>query len=327
MRLHTLDNRVRDERDGRNSPHLIDRGFWLYQVPRLTPLCRLLGHKPVVDGYDSKNGSGARWVACDRCGERPEPQGPIDLDLALGQPYTDPLPGPFPASPTGELGGQLVVGGSSLGVGAEFKIGNCGSEQVLAATLTLGRLGALFLHTERHGQWLQRRLNPTGYESRVIGFRASAGHLRWKIWARRDGWSSTDPKWQQGSIRIDLRDIVLGPVRSQFDVVATAPISVAMPEGDVHQVLGKLERVTTGRERWRKTISWSVDWEPVDGTAGIPTKSGDRGRVYGASVTVTHAAASNGRWTKEAAAKIAARLAEMRSRYDYEPATKEAGRG
>src|SRR3954469_3892605 len=72
---------------------LINRGFWVHDVPRLIPLCRLFGHKPVVDGTKGVGTSEpSRWVACDRCGLRTQPQGCLDPgQWNIGDPYTGPL--------------------------------------------------------------------------------------------------------------------------------------------------------------------------------------------------------------------------------------------
>ena len=90
MRWHTVDY-AKDHEGGPWT--LLSRGFRLHDVPRLMLLCRLLGHRPVVDGY-GPTGPGlhaARWVVCDRCGVRPDPQGALDPEhWSVGQPYTAP---------------------------------------------------------------------------------------------------------------------------------------------------------------------------------------------------------------------------------------------
>lgn len=161
------------DRDGRGPGCLVNRGFWLNGTPRLMPVCRMFGHRPVVDGVDMTYQGRPhwfRWVVCDRCGVRPDPQGSLDDDLVVGQPYTggysgalvvddsgkpQPVgrePGPWPAKPTGTIGGQVVIGGHYPGPSVEVKVGNGGSEHTLAAHLDLGRLGVLYLHTEQHGR-------------------------------------------------------------------------------------------------------------------------------------------------------------------------------
>jgi hypothetical protein len=329
MRWYTVDYL---KEDGRRAWTLLDCGFWLYDVPRLIPVCRLRGHRPVVDGVDhSTQGHRSRWVVCDRCGIRPDPQGQVDPDQwAIGQPYAGPFepqqpdedragrswkPGIWPVNPTGTVGGQLVIG-NPLSTGFEIKVGDAGSEHVLAAHVGVYPLGALYLHTESHGQGLQRRLNPTGYVSRVTGFAIHGGHLYWHLWAKRDSHSVTDPKWQQGSFRIDPRDILLGEARYTYEDVDD-PVSavVRMPHGDDHQVTLQLQRQTLARKRGRrKRQKWCVD---IEAKPGIPTKPGDRGRILGFAVTVSDRAVRAGDWVNEACAEAASRMTRDRVRYGY----------
>lgn len=334
MRWHTVDYL---EAHGNRRRTLLDRGFWLYNVPRLIPLCRWFGHRPVVDGTDSPNRH-TRWVCCDRCGIRPEPQGNLDHETwAIGQRYTGPYqaslstdaeerfraikasvePGPWPATPTGTVGGQLVVG-KSYSTGFELKIGNAGSEHVLAAHVTIEPLGGLYLHTEQHGTWLQRRLNPTGYESRIIGISVHNRRLYWQLWAKRNSRSNKDPRWQQGSFRVDPRDILFGEARYSYENVGDRVTwLLRMPHGDEHLLVLQLQRQTLRRRRGRGRQSWVVDWKH---RPGIPTKPGDRGHILGSGVDVSHVAATEGGWPVEACAAIAVQLTRDRIRYGYQPA-------
>lgn len=347
MRWHTVNYLERDS--GRRDGQVLNRGFWLNDVPRLIPLCRLVGHRPVVDGTEpirvrpAYHGRGSRWVCCDRCGIRPEPQGHLDPDQwNIGQPYTGPWipplptdqparrkaalafkdathypPGPWPANPTGTIGGQLVIG-KTYSTSLEVKLGNRGSEHVLAAHGSIAPLGALYLHTERHGTWLQRRLNPTGYQSRVTGFSAHEGHLWWKIWARRDETSCDDPWWMHGSFRTSIRDIVLGPQHYAFtDVGEPVTATLRLPHGDEHDVTLKLRQQTLSRGRRRHPIeeSWEVD---IRTRPGIPTKPGDSGHVLGFGVSISDSEQRND-WVAAALAHAAVRMTESRARHGFKP--------
>lgn len=335
------------KRDGKKPGTFINRGFWLNGLPRPLITCRIFGHKPVVDGTTGwRDEAGSRWVCCDRCGTRPDPQGHLDpAQWNIGDrytgPYTDrppeplsseqikrmakaripftapPAPGPWPRKPTGTVGGQLIVGKSFPGWSIEFKVGNCGSEHTLAADIRLYPFGALYLHTERFGTWLQRRLNPTGYESRVTELAIERGGVDWKLWARRDGSSRDDPWWMHGTIKLDPRDKLFGRRRYDYtDVGEKIPATVRMPHGDDHEVQMKLQHCTYGRNR-RKFHSWNVDW---DCRGGIPTKANGRGAIHGASVEVSTEGVNNGTWTDEAAAAIALKLTTRRTQYSYQPA-------
>lgn len=349
VHAHTVDYRKEDDRERRGT--LVNRGFWLHNLPRVILVCRLFGHCPVVDGTEpigtiGQASQGARWVCCDRCGVRPDPQGNLDpAQWGIGDPYTaawgDPLPskhpertnavqafkdyryppGPWPAKPTGALGGQLIIGRTFGLFAVHVKVGNAGSEHTLAAHIRVWPFGALYLNTEQFGTWLQRWLNPTGYQSRVIEVLVGDGRLRWRLWVKRDEHSMATPRWRDGSIRVDPRDIVLGERRYSYeDVGEKATATVRMPHGDDHEVALQLQRKTYGRKHWRKRLTWTVDWECLD---GIPTKPGDRGHITSAAVPVSDSAADSGTWPEEAAMGIAAQMTKYRTRYGYRPAGAE----
>jgi len=355
MRAHSI-NYLR--RDGRPKGHLVSVGFWVFNAPRPLLLCRLLGHKAVIDGVGDpsverrRRGLLSRWVCCDRCGERPEPQGYLNpfapwhriglryrgrfngtlpdrdkttrahTELVAERQYSPP--GPWPRKLTGELGGQLVIGGAVPSVGFGVKVGHGGSEETLACHLHLGKLGALYLHTERFGTWWQRRLNPVGYHSRVIEVEVDTERLRWRLWVRRDESSASTPKWMDGSVRINPFDLTLGPKRYAYENVGDpVTATVRLPHGDDHQVTLQLQRVLFGRKRWRKRQSWAADW---DARPGIDTKP-HGGAIWGSGVKITD---SSGRrdhadpyhehqWVLEACAAIAVQITGMRTRSGYHP--------
>lgn len=322
MHIHTANHRA--EQDPPRG--LANRSFWAHDLPRPLLTCRLLGHRPVVDGTGPL-GPGlraARWVCCDRCGVRPDPQGRLDPERHdVGDRWTGPsdpdfraaLPGSWPARPTWTFGGQLLIGSAHTGFGLQAKIGNAGSEEVLAGHIHLGRAFALYLHTERLGTWWQRRLNPTGYESKMLEMAAHHGHLHWKLWAPRDT-SRATPRWRDGSARINPLDIVLGPRRYSYtDVGDPVESTLRMPHGDKHTVTLQLQRRTLARKRGGRTVrTWAVDWEA---RPGIPIKP-HGGRILGSGVAVDGDAVTEGRWVFPALAAIAADLAKDRARHGYE---------
>lgn len=325
MRWHTADYKAQ----GRDVPRaLVNRGFWLH-LPRLTLTCRLAGHKPVVDGTSGFNGRpGWRWVCCDRCGIRPEPQGALDpanWDIGMRAPATPAAfgvqvqPGTWPASPEGVIGGQLIIGGR-VTAGVSVKVGNAGSEHVLAAHACVPWLGALYLHSDGFGQWVQRRLNPVGYESRVIEASVHDRHLSWRLWVLRDsglrqGWRAG---WRAGYVKIGPRDILLGEKRYSY-VGEAAPVTVAvtMPDGDSYDITMQLQRQSFGRPGRRQKLSWTVKCSHQE---GIPHRDHDwKDGLCGWSVPVSGEAAQRGTWPREAAAASAAKVAAMRIRYDWKP--------
>lgn len=86
------------KRDGKRRGTLLNRGYFISGLPRLIPVCRLLGHRPVVDGTQGIGTSKpSRWVCCDRCGIRPDPQGQLDpARWNIGDRYDGPLDGVRP---------------------------------------------------------------------------------------------------------------------------------------------------------------------------------------------------------------------------------------
>ena len=347
MRWRTYDHRENDSGHGRRSR--LDVGFWLYDVPRVTLLCRLLGHRPVIAGTETfrEGSAGHRWVCCDRCGTRPDPQG--DLDPAahpIGSPYSgtfdaqanrtanarrtvvglrtaDRLPGSWPDKPTGHLGGQLILGRGALpGFSVEVKVGNPGSEHVLAAHARLSPLGALYLHSERHGTFLQRRLNPDAPHSREIGVTVERGRLWWKLWAPRDNGCGGEPvpRWQAGQVSVDPRDLLLGRRQHRCVEVGDPVVAtVRLPHGDDHEVTLRLREVHTGRPRGRVTRRWAVEWVSRDGIPCRKSRSRIGGRAQDGTVDVDERAVRRGTWPAEAAAAVAVRITAWRAANDYTP--------
>lgn len=311
----SIDYRKQGDKDG-----LINRGFWIHNVPRIVLACRLRGHKPVVDGTEGTRAGrpGYRWVCCDRCGLRPCPQGDLDPTVwSIGDVYSGQMPGPWPRV-LGTLGGQLLLGrrGGS-GVGISATVGYAGDDHTLAGHVSLGRLGALYLHADGFGTRVQRRLNPVGYNSRVTDVAVQDGRLRWRLWAKRDEHSASTPRWRDGSVVVDLRERLWGPLLYSYEPVGE-PVAamVRMPEGDDHEVVLKLRRVRRGRKRGVGELSWSADWSSKN---GIPFRndSWKGNEVMAASVKVSDAAVKQDRWVAEACAGIAANVSAMRTRYQW----------
>lgn len=336
-------------KDRPDSRVLMNRGLFLHGLPRLILLCRIKGHRPVVDGYDSKYGPieerRNRWVICGRCGIRPEPQGHLDPDhWQLGQAYTgefsvrkpvSPIvakqlarkgltpadtgrPGGWPARPDSAVGAQVIIGRSGF-LSAGLKVGSISSEQCLAANLSLGPLGAVYVHTEDHGRFIQRLLNggkDLSSQSREIGISIWSGRVEWKLWATRDSSSRDDPWWMRGSIHIDPRHYILGSRTCVTEkLTAKTPATLTLQDGLSYLVRLRLERWTYGRRRGKKTERYEVTW---DCQVGIPIRFDSSN--YGSSVTVSGNGRENGQWVQEAAAAIAANIDATRTRNNYEAA-------
>lgn len=323
MYWHSTDYKA--QRDSDVPGALVNRGFWA-RLPRLALACRLTGHVPVVDGTQGFNGRpGSRWVCCDRCGIRPNPQGSLSASewnigdrIDLDSPVKDAPggPGTWPATSEGTIGGQLIIGGR-VTAGISVKVGNAGSEHVLAANACVPFLGGLYLHTEGFGTGIQRRLNPVGYDSKVISLGAGDGRAYWKLWAKRDGSSRDTPRWRDGSARIDPRDILLGERRYAYtDVSDEEPVVLLMPNRAEYEITVQLRRQEHGRNRGRKRMAWTVDCDCRD---GIPYRNDGRDGLNGWSVPVSDAATAADLWQQEAVAASIVKITGMRIQYEYKP--------
>lgn len=342
---------------GRSWRQPLHIGFWWHGVPRPTVRCWLFGHRPVVDGTTpSKYSTGEwdvphLWVCCNRCGLRGHLQGRLDPGVyAVGDrylgPWSDPFPpedsvkyhkafmamktdrargyeppGPIPRTDRGTLGGELVVGRNWSGLGFELKVGNAGSEHILAARLGFGVLGVLYLHTsDGWGQWVQRRLNPVGYDSRVISVDIGLDEARWSWWARRDNHDQVrESWWRNGGFHLRPLDRVFGRRRYEYEEVpgcVKVGRFVDLPEGR-YMVALTLQRCTLGRRRGPKKRSWSVDWSALG--KGLPTKGPESGRIFGSGVTVSGRSVGAGTWPAEAAARIALQITEDRTGRGWDP--------
>ncbi|PRY56463.1 hypothetical protein [Glycomyces artemisiae] len=328
MRVLNIDYKERRRRDGRPEG-LLNRGITVFDVPRPVLRCRLRGHKPVIDGTGTVGQPGhlSRWVVCDRCDTRPEPQGRLHATgWDIGEPYPKPgdireaapgetNPGPWP-EPVFEFHTQVLIGGAGRGFSAEFKVGNRGSENALGGHLSLWRLFGIYWSTGEFGRGIQRRLNPTGYESKVIEVSAYYSRIYWKLWADRDDNRLTS-RWRAGSVRWRPLDLLLGEKHYPSEDIGDPVASVlVMPEGDRHRIALQLVRVDVKRrKRTRaKFHAWRVEWKTE---TGIPTMPGGRGTVLTASIRIDHANPASSAWALDALDAIRTDLAEARAARGY----------
>jgi hypothetical protein len=142
MFAHSTDYR---DREGGRRGTLLDRGFWIHHLPRPLLSCRALGHRPVVDGTTGTRPGrpGYRWVACDRCGLRPESL--VDLDAGrwnIGDRYDQAVPPCMWPRATGTLGGQVIIGKSFSGASIGIAVGSAGDDHPLAANVRLNPAAA-----------------------------------------------------------------------------------------------------------------------------------------------------------------------------------------
>ncbi len=345
LRKHIVNYKKRDDPTGERRTPLVNVGFWIRGVPRPAVRCRLLGHRPTVDGVDfAFTAQRSRWVACARCGQRGQPQGRLPEHLEPGERYDGPwgnppvqtvsgahrgdldLPGPIGKLEPGMLGGQLVIGVKEWSIGAEVKVGNAGSEHILAANVHLGPVGSLYLHTsDGLGRGVVQLLNRFGTESKVCALEFRRGHrdhLEWKLWADRDNYDR-QRRWRAGSVHIKATrplDWAFGHPRYWHLPVPAGVANrvVRLPDGD-YPVALTLRRQIRARERRGRpmTRDWLVSWEAIG--KPIPAKGPSRGRVFGAAVKVSHRSVLAGTWPAEACAQITVRTCRERTSYGWEP--------
>lgn len=280
LRWHVINERKTDRGQ---MGYLFYRRWFFYGVPTLTGLlCRLFGHRPVVDGYDSTYGAGsARWVQCGRCLRRPQWQGKLPLDLKLGARYRGPwnpddtsqtlhdaaraLSGPgiggwvkpqIPDLPNGPWGGH---GHEEAGKTAELDIclrrkrGWTRYDLALRTRDSGGwtvwlTLGPLFLALKV--PWFARLseyLTRGSWEKREFQIGIDGWTLRLTVWGF-DGHSASAWPWWKRGVHVNLKDKLLGRAVHNSSEVEQAEVIVPMPEGS-YAATAVLELSTWKRKR------------------------------------------------------------------------------
>ncbi|GAA3144723.1 hypothetical protein GCM10010466_39780 [Planomonospora alba] len=340
MRWHTHDNLADPDAPPAPRGRLVDRSWWL-TVPRLLLACRVLGHRPTVDGVDTPRWS-ARWVVCSRCGTRPSPQGDLDPTVwAIRQPYdgpfviVDPLPkdrharlaelggphppGAWPRRPVGEVSGEVVLGRTYGRISFGIEVGCEGDEHTFGAAVTINPIGALYVTLAGFGRGLARRLNP-GTTTKTIGLDLYGGRLSWQVWADRDYWSSETPAWRSGSVGVNPLDSLLGgPKRYDYRDEAGPDLETVDLTDGTYQLQLVLRRQRYGRPRGKARYSWSVAWRSDRPIPVRPDDAGSSNGIVSAAVEVGDQAVTDDTWAAEALTRIAAQIETMRARHRYRP--------
>lgn len=242
MHAFTIDENAKDRYDGK---YAIYKRRFVHSAPRLTATCRLLGHKAKrVDlKYVGANPHTEFFYECGRCGTRPINQA-------------------FPSGPW-----QEPEGGAHLEYwflpkklhdswSLNFRVGNPGSENNFAGHVTCPLFG-VYWGIEGYLDGLRRLLNDGDhYESREIGLAFHDGTFWVKLWAKRNSWSSKDPKWQQ--MNWAPADTIFGKRQNSHEVVDECSAIIPMPEGGYPATI-KLERWERWRPRGRRHVSYSYD--------------------------------------------------------------------
>lgn len=165
------------------------------------------------------------------------------------------------------------------------------------------------------------------HADREVSFRVFDWALQWTIWKDwRDGWSSRDPRWRDGSF--DVVDFVFGRTSYEERVLLEEPVVVPMPERGYRGTV-KIQERTWRRPRWplvwHRRVGADVDMgkDPIP-FPGKGENSWDCGEdaLYGSSNHATTAS--------EAIAKVVESVLRSRHRHggrDWMPMVVEYPRG
>ncbi len=79
-------------------------------------------------------------------------------------------------------------------------------------------------------RWLRPRLadDCRWYEGRELSFAIHSAALWWRVWSSPDSWSSSTPRWRDGSFH--LWDFLVGRTRYGSKVLSTTEVVISMPE-------------------------------------------------------------------------------------------------
>ncbi len=122
-------------------------------------------------------------------------------------------------------------------------------------------------------------------EEREIRFSQHDGRLFWQIWSPSMSWSSTTPRWRDGSV--DLVSALLGDAE-QTEEVEQAKRVFELPGGEQYEATVSIVRTTTKRPRWytERTLHARV---AVDEGVPVPSKKWGVDRIYESSFPVRSA--------------------------------------
>lgn len=195
---------------------------------------------------------------------------------------------------------QVVLSKPRPEFGASFSVGGRWSETPFDGHLTV--LGTGIYWGLSTGGKLAERISKGA--SRELSAAIHHGHLWLKLWSRANGsWTRGDPEnWREKSFRVNPLDIFLGPLRYAYEDIDTVTRMLTVPGGQ-HTVKLKLQHVSYGRAKGRKTLSWAVDWDARPGIATEPDRGGWKdGLTYGSGFTISR---NHGHWAEEALARLA----------------------
>jgi len=202
---------------------------------------------------------------------------------------------------------QVVLSKPRPEFSVRFHVGGRWSETPFDGHLTV--LGTGIYWGFSTGGKLAERI--TGGTGRELAIGAHHSHLWIKAWARSAGEAGVEREnWREKSFRINPLDVFLGPLRYVYDDVDTATRTMQL-FGRQHTIKLKLQHVTYGRAKGRKTLSWGVDWDARPGIPTDPDRGGWKdGLVYGSGFTISR---RHGHWADEALARLTAWVYDQRA--------------
>ena len=161
-------------------------------------------------------------------------------------------------------------------------------------------------------QFFQRLARVKKYDLvSIVSVRVFDWTLHWNLLSDSQGWSSSTPRWRDGSFNIPR--FVLGRRQHRFETLSTHEVDIPMPEGSYRWTI-ELQRRTWWRPRWPfKLVRLAYDAKalagehiPVPGKGTMSYNCGSDGH-YGLS--------SNGRTVEEAIGNIVGSALHSRKRY------------
>jgi hypothetical protein len=337
------DNLTPEDRPSREEPLLFNTQWhWWWGVP-IPVRCWLRGHLPVTRLNHPRD---TLYVRCGRCGAMPTLSDHVREKLDGGwQPpaeWLDDLDGRngWSRHHQGEAGLQVVVAGKIRPeADVQIHVGGRGSETPwdvhvkllgvgVYANLGLGGGLAHFLTRGGHSRDLRLAIfhDSTRWEDWTV---------QWALWtpdwARTTGLAKPGEgpaKWRSGYEHplAKVGNWLWGKREVDRDVREEQIVAVDLGDDLTHLLRMRLTFTTAGRARQNprtKDRRWEVDWDAERGPGlhGIGlrterTRDGEawtRGRVFGSSLSLTHAEATDGRWVDHAVDRLRAWVGERRA--------------
>lgn len=283
MKIHTVDHN-----EAGRAGVIYSKTHHLHGHLPERPLCWLLGHQPTVHSMETSYSGTVRWIECKRCLRRPQFLNQRTAGLESDGVRVD-WDGLLEAARDAEWSSRDV--GSHIQVHVQkprpemslrLHLGGRGSETPIDAHASI--LGTGVYLGVGVGEKLAELLGP----HRDLRVGIHDGCLRWTLWGQSDSTGARKPRWQEGWFGINPIDGIFGPKRCDYRTVDQQVAVLALPDGEEHTVVLKLQRRTIGRKRLksRAEVAWVVDWEAPDGIPVYVNRGWKGNDVYASDIEI-----------------------------------------